>query len=342
MTDRLTKHIENCKTVCRTSACTPSVNITTYIEGMMCVQEAITALERQAKPQAERGCDKDNMRCACCVFSDLSMHDEPCASCCDIDKPNEYHFKSRDISAEPKQAQEQLYVCPAAKTCGDRVRMTRGCVHGNNPHKKTDGCTGNVGSTNCPACVPYKAQGRGGDDRLFDTNVQNTLLIDALRAKIAKYESNVPQGWDDKKDYNELCRLATILNKKHFDNPSFSCCSTIAGVITQIDNMTCGWTRDIDDLRARIDDEKKRRVYYQGIVYDVMNSMGNGKMVCGTIGEPSTQVQDGVRLVLKRRNEFEQETMDLRARLAEVEKERDELKRQIQAGLTAQKSEVKP
>jgi hypothetical protein len=75
----------------------------------------------------------------------------------------------------------------------------------------------------------------------------------------------------------------------------------------------------VRDLRARLDDEKKRRVYYQGIVYDVMNSMSNGKMVCGTVDEPSTQVQDGVRLVLKHRNEFEQEAMNLRARLAKYE-----------------------
>jgi hypothetical protein len=75
----------------------------------------------------------------------------------------------------------------------------------------------------------------------------------------------------------------------------------------------------VADIRARLDDEKKRRVYYQEIVYDVMNLMSNGKMVCGTPDEPSTQVQEGVRLVLKHCREFESENAALKQRIFELE-----------------------
>lgn len=57
------------------------------------------------------------------------------------------------------------------------------------------------------------------------------------------------------------------------------------------------------DVITRLD-EKRRRIYYQNIVYHVCNSLdaidhkqpGAG-IVCGTVDEPSTAVQDRMRLM---------------------------------------------
>lgn len=50
-------------------------------------------------------------------------------------------------------------------------------------------------------------------------------------------------------------------------------------------------------------DEKDRRIYYQDIVYKVCNALDKltpGKhIVCGTIEEPSTDVQDRVEELVK-------------------------------------------
>ena len=59
-------------------------------------------------------------------------------------------------------------------------------------------------------------------------------------------------------------------------------------------------------LRERLADEKSRRVYYQNIVYGVCNILdaaterfcGTG-VVCGTVREPSTEVQDTLRSLLQ-------------------------------------------
>lgn len=62
-------------------------------------------------------------------------------------------------------------------------------------------------------------------------------------------------------------------------------------------------------LVAAIDDEKNRRIYYQDIVYAVCNELdrafgkrvrrGEG-VVCGTIDEPSTQVQTFMKELVDR------------------------------------------
>lgn len=53
---------------------------------------------------------------------------------------------------------------------------------------------------------------------------------------------------------------------------------------------------------GRADDERRRRVYYQNIVYAVCRLIdpGEHKIVCGTVDEPSTQVQDCVRGLVER------------------------------------------
>lgn len=48
--------------------------------------------------------------------------------------------------------------------------------------------------------------------------------------------------------------------------------------------------------------EKQRRVYYQNIVYSVCNSLDRifgTHVVCGTIGEPHTEVEDLLRVLEK-------------------------------------------
>lgn len=59
-----------------------------------------------------------------------------------------------------------------------------------------------------------------------------------------------------------------------------------------------------------ISDEKKRRIYYQDIVYSVCGmldeangnhiSRGTG-VVCGTVDEPSTEVQEQMRQLIERK-----------------------------------------
>ena len=47
--------------------------------------------------------------------------------------------------------------------------------------------------------------------------------------------------------------------------------------------------------RAALESEKQRRIYYQDIVYAVctsLDAMLPGRAVCGTIDDPSTDVQD--------------------------------------------------
>jgi hypothetical protein len=51
---------------------------------------------------------------------------------------------------------------------------------------------------------------------------------------------------------------------------------------------------EIDRLRARAENEKKRRIYYQNIVYAVcreLDKMIPGVTVCGTLLEPSSDVE---------------------------------------------------
>ena len=51
----------------------------------------------------------------------------------------------------------------------------------------------------------------------------------------------------------------------------------------------------------KVMDEKERRIYYQNIVYAVCNIIDaelGTKLVCGTVGEPSTEVQDKVAEIM--------------------------------------------
>jgi hypothetical protein len=55
------------------------------------------------------------------------------------------------------------------------------------------------------------------------------------------------------------------------------------------------------DLGERLILEKNRRIYYQGIVYDVCNELdkiSNRKTVCGTHEAPSNDVQEAVEVLI--------------------------------------------
>ncbi len=52
--------------------------------------------------------------------------------------------------------------------------------------------------------------------------------------------------------------------------------------------------------------EKQQRVYYQNIVYEVCNLLdaagtGDSRLVCGTVNEASTEVQDALKALIRRR-----------------------------------------
>lgn len=80
---------------------------------------------------------------------------------------------------------------------------------------------------------------------------------------------------------------------------------------------------------AKAPDEKRRRVYYQDIVYQICNALDRmgGTIVCGTVEEPSTAVQTRVLgLIAELQNakrriaELEVRNEDLRWRLEGLEK----------------------
>ena len=63
------------------------------------------------------------------------------------------------------------------------------------------------------------------------------------------------------------------------------------------DENLCQLLDDAADEIERLQEEKRRRVYYQEIVYFVCNAIDSifaGTVVCGTIEEPSEQVQKRV------------------------------------------------
>ena len=57
-----------------------------------------------------------------------------------------------------------------------------------------------------------------------------------------------------------------------------------------------------EELQGRLKEEKERRCYYQGIVYDVCEHLDTDevKVVCGTIEEPSDEVQVMVKALVVR------------------------------------------
>lgn len=75
----------------------------------------------------------------------------------------------------------------------------------------------------------------------------------------------------------------------------------IARLTHELADTHSGFRTVTAHLAAELDDEKQRRIYYQQIVYNVCNQIDawlglvcgtGGSTVCGTVGEPSTQVQE--------------------------------------------------
>jgi hypothetical protein len=123
-----------------------------YADAFQEISDRLDALEQQAKPQAERGCD-DCAECAeenSCTYKDYRKKNKLCGvPCCDF---------------KPKQAQEQLWICSCRDLSAEN--NCRGCEHFA-PHTTPDGkmhppCPS---SPHCgKSCIPY-AQEQGGDDR---------------------------------------------------------------------------------------------------------------------------------------------------------------------------------
>lgn len=65
------------------------------------------------------------------------------------------------------------------------------------------------------------------------------------------------------------------------------------------------------DLQDKLKKEKQRRIYYQDIVYKACNLLGKD-IVCGTIDNPSTEVQDKIR-------ELKEENMGLQHEINSVD-----------------------
>ena len=82
----------------------------------------------------------------------------------------------------------------------------------------------------------------------------------------------------------------------------------------------------VEEERERLREEKKRRVYYQNIVYQCCNALdgprhcstSGGSLVCGTIEEPQTEVQDAVQSVCRENEHLAAEVMRLRKEKKEM------------------------
>ena len=68
--------------------------------------------------------------------------------------------------------------------------------------------------------------------------------------------------------------------------------------------------RQLKNEIIELKEEKARRIYYQSIVYNICNqldnylgySFSNDYIVCGTIEDPSTEVQDTLKAILDATN----------------------------------------
>ena len=72
--------------------------------------------------------------------------------------------------------------------------------------------------------------------------------------------------------------------------------------------------------KAKYEDEKRRRVYYQDIVYNVCSQLEYGKprtplVCCGTVDTPTTQVRDAIKELLAERNRLAAELAEARKQL---------------------------
>ncbi len=72
-----------------------------------------------------------------------------------------------------------------------------------------------------------------------------------------------------------------------------------------------------DELFAARNEEKQRRIYYQNIVYGCCHAIdgpgwGVGSIVCGTIDDPRTEVQDAVQSLCRKNKLLVTEVQRLR------------------------------
>jgi hypothetical protein len=78
--------------------------------------------------------------------------------------------------------------------------------------------------------------------------------------------------------------------------------------------------------------EKDRRIYYQGIVYDVCNLLDKAftpKAACGTIDTPSKCVQERIAILVDAYDPDDVRLRDQAARIRELEAEIESLKQTI-------------
>lgn len=76
--------------------------------------------------------------------------------------------------------------------------------------------------------------------------VQAAVLIEKLQAENAAA-------------HREATTLAMALWKRHYraESPNFGLCDSVAGIISQIDNMTAGMSNDLATLRQRVAELEK-------------------------------------------------------------------------------------
>lgn len=122
-------------------------------------------------------------------------------------------------------------------------------------------------------------------------------------------------GWPQV-DMHEAERLAMFLNA--YASEATRADRHARSLLKLADDEIAAKTREItrlsseaSALRAKVEDEKARRVYYQDIVYDVCNTLdtaagrsvskGQG-IVCGTLNEPHDDVQVAVKELAAQRD----------------------------------------
>jgi uncharacterized phage infection (PIP) family protein YhgE len=129
------------------------------------ISDRLDALERQAKPQAERGCDP---------YVELA-----------------------------KAAIGLVNSVEAG--CGD-CRKQKGCMIFNN----------SITALPCSSFEPKQAQEHGGDDKFFNSDMQNGMLIDELRKKLREAEerasgiSELSENLEFERD--DLCARLAVAN----------------------------------------------------------------------------------------------------------------------------------
>lgn len=112
--------------------------------------------------------------------------------------------------------------------------------------------------------------------------------------------------------------------KHEMSNETNAVFARYVDMVNTLGRMVDTLTLELDQLKAELDklsDEKERRIYYQNIVYEacqMLDHFADGVVVCGTIEEPSTDVQQTLKNVIRQRMVAVSDVATLEAELEAV------------------------